>query len=93
MWFVSGVVMMYVPYPRLTERESLSLARDIDWTRVAISPQDALRAVGSARYPTQLRLAMSRGDPVYRIVDGKRRNTVSARNGAGPTMRVASLAW
>lgn len=81
MWFISGVVMMYVPYPRLTDRERLALAGLIDWTQVAIPPDDALRAAGVARYPTQLRLATFLGEPVFRVVDSAIRCTVSARDG------------
>jgi uncharacterized iron-regulated membrane protein len=31
MWFVSGIVMMYVPYPRISEAERLGIASPISW--------------------------------------------------------------
>lgn len=34
MWFVSGAVMMYVPFPSLTEEERLAGLRPVDWANV-----------------------------------------------------------
>ncbi len=81
MWFVSGIVMMYVPYPRLTDRERIALSADIDWSQVALSPDAAMREAGIKRFPQQARLSMLRGEPVYRFVDGATRVTVSSRDG------------
>ena len=94
MWFVSGIVMMYVPYPRLSDRERLALATDIDWSQVVVSPDAAMHIAGSTHFPQQLRLAMSRGEPVYRIVDGGTRRVVSARDGRalGPFSATDALA-
>ncbi|QEI07684.1 PepSY domain-containing protein [Pigmentiphaga aceris] len=59
MWFVSGVVMMYVGYPKLTERERLAqlpVLRD-----VALSPRQALDAAGITGPLQDLRLAVASG--------------------------------
>ena len=81
MWFVSGLVMMYVPYPRLAESARLAMLPDIDATQIAVSPTEAMRAAKLARFPGQMRFAMLADEPVYRIVDGAQRYTVSARDG------------
>ena len=99
MWFVSGLVMMYVPYPRMTDRERLALAADLDLAKVAVTPDEAMRITGVARYPSMLRLAMLLGEPVYRIVDGSAHRSVSAVDGrdvgttdAGRALSIVRLA-
>lgn len=81
-WFLSGLVMMYVGFPALTDAERLAAAPAIAWDRVGISPDAAMAAAGLARYPRELRLAMLDDEPVYRALDwdGSRR-TVSAADG------------
>lgn len=34
MWFLSGIVMMYVPFPSLTQQERLAGLAPIDWKHV-----------------------------------------------------------
>jgi hypothetical protein len=82
MWFVSGVVMMYVAFPRLTEPERLAALPALDWTEVIVTPDRAMAAAGLKRYPRELRLDMLDDEPVYRIAgwDGER-EVVSARDG------------
>ncbi|MFC6049714.1 PepSY domain-containing protein, partial [Methylobacterium hispanicum] len=41
-WFVSGVVMMYVGFPRLTDAERRAALPPIAWDRVAVEPEAAL---------------------------------------------------
>ena len=57
-WFVSGVVMMYVPYPALTAKERIAGQQRIDWSQVRLSPQDALGPAVGAGFPKDLRLEM-----------------------------------
>jgi len=82
MWFISGVVMMYVAFPGLSDKERLAALPDIQWKKVALSPDDAMKTAGATRYPRDLRLSMLAGEPVYRIMgwDAKRQ-TVSAADG------------
>jgi hypothetical protein len=82
MWFVSGLVMMYVAFPNLTDRERLAALPDIAWDRVAVAPDRAMAAAGLTHYPRDLRLNMLNDEPVYRLVgeDG-RRQTISAADG------------
>ncbi|GAA0255013.1 hypothetical protein LNAOJCKE_3458 [Methylorubrum aminovorans] len=67
-WFVSGLVMMYVGFPSLTEAERRGSLPRLAWDEVAVTPGEALEAAGQTRFPRDLRLAMLDGEPVYRIV-------------------------
>src|SRR5512132_3244867 len=49
-WFASGIVMMYVPYPDLTNRDRLALAAPIAWDKCCAfaartADDDPIRAV------------------------------------------------
>ncbi|WPO42491.1 PepSY domain-containing protein [Tardiphaga sp. 42S5] len=82
MWFISGVVMMYVAFPGLSDKERLAALPDIVWEKVALSPDEAMKAAGATRYPRELRLNMVADEPVYRLTgwDGNRQ-TISAVDG------------
>jgi len=82
MWFVSGLVMMYVAFPQLTDSERLAALPPIAWDKVQVTPDRAMAAGGFTLYPLDLRLAMLSDEPVYRLLgwDGERK-TVSAVDG------------
>ncbi|GKQ53470.1 PepSY domain-containing protein [Bradyrhizobium sp. Ce-3] len=67
MWFISGLVMMYVAFPRLTDSERLAALPVISWGKVRISPDRAMALAGMERYPRDLRLSMMDDTPVYRM--------------------------
>ncbi|WP_375454607.1 PepSY domain-containing protein [uncultured Methylobacterium sp.] len=80
MWFASGLVMMYVAFPALTEAERRAALPPIAWEQVRVPPDAAL--AGEERFPRALALSMRGPEPVYRITgwDGARR-TRSAQDG------------
>ena len=82
MWFVSGLVMIYVAFPQLTDSERLAALPPIAWDKVQVTPDRAMAAGGFTRYPRDLRLAMLSDEPAYRLLgwDGERK-TVSAVDG------------
>jgi len=83
MWFVSGVVMMYVAFPALEPAERWAALPELAWSRVALSPDQAMAAAGLQRYPRELLLAMQDDEPVYRLVDaGGKRQVISAVTGS-----------
>ncbi|MET0271327.1 MAG: hypothetical protein ABW173_12955 [Sphingomonas sp.] len=92
-WFVSGVVMMYVPFPSFRAEERVATAAPIDWTRVRVGPGEALARLGGGVFPEEMRLAMTGGEPVYRITGDGGREAVSARTGAraGPVDAAAAM--
>lgn len=61
MWFVSGVVMMYVGYPKLTEAERLGHLPALDAAAPLLGPRQALDAAGLAGPLRELRLAAASG--------------------------------
>lgn len=82
MWFGSGLVMMYVGFPALTDAERLAGLPPIDTSRVVTTPDAAMAAAGLDTFPRSLRLEMAGALPVYRMIDGKGQpHTVSAVDG------------
>lgn len=67
LWFLSGLVMMYVAFPALTAQERLSMQQRIAWSRVAITPERVLHGLALASFPREFRLEMMAGEPVYRV--------------------------
>lgn len=82
MWFISGVVMMYVAFPGLSDKEGLAALPEIAWEKARLSPDDAMKAAGHTRYPRELRLMMLDSEPIYRLLDWSgKRQTISAVDG------------
>jgi hypothetical protein len=96
MWFFSGLVMMYVPYPAFSQAKRLEHLPPIEWGKVKIGPQAALAAAGLTRFPDELRLEMAGGEPVWRLQADGRKRALSAVDGAaaGPVAqwRAAQIA-
>lgn len=69
MWFVSGVVMMYVGYPKLTAAERLAHLPPLDPAAALLGPREALDVAGLRGPLQELRLAAaSGGRPTYLAV-------------------------
>lgn len=75
MWFLSGMVMMYVPFPSLTAAERLEGLAPIDWQAVTSIPE-------RSRSARSLVLEQSLTRPVWRLdqADGSAK-TISASTG------------
>ncbi|HEX7855164.1 MAG TPA: PepSY domain-containing protein [Sphingobium sp.] len=80
-WFVSGVVMMYVPFPSFRGPERVASAPPIDWSKVRVDPGAALARLHLDDFPDEMRLGMTAGEPVYRFVTDDGRRAVSAATG------------
>ncbi|MDH0100930.1 PepSY domain-containing protein [Stutzerimonas stutzeri] len=63
-WVVSGVVMLFVGYPKLTPAEHLARLAPLD-AGCCIAPGAALVASGDPRTPLSLRLTGAGGSPRY----------------------------
>lgn len=89
MWFVSGIVMMYVGFPVLTDEERLVGLAQLRTDGVRIAPEQALAALPPlvrGQQPRRIALEMlsagAQAGPVWRIVDVTgRRHAFSARDG------------
>jgi uncharacterized iron-regulated membrane protein len=67
LWFATGVVMMYVEYPELTEEERFAALQPIDLSSVALPVEQAVRNRAAADAVTGITLSMLGGRPAYRI--------------------------
>jgi hypothetical protein len=81
LWFISGLVMMYVRFPHFVEAERVAHSPPIAWSQVRLGPQAALDKARIEAFPTDLTLSMWGGEPVYRLAQGRKRVGVSARDG------------
>ncbi len=82
LWFGSGLVMLCVGFPTLTEGERLGALPPLALAGVRITPQAAVERAGLAHFPTRLTLAMRGGEPAYWITDTDgRRQALSAATG------------
>jgi len=67
MWFLSGLVMLYVPFPALGDAERLAGLSPIDWALVRDVPGPGLRAADVAEPPRTMVLEMRGALPVWRL--------------------------
>src|SRR6516225_215076 len=66
-WFISGLVLAYVPFPKMSSAEKLRYLRPINWSAVHVTPASSLAVLGLTEFPQEMRLEMSGVRPVYRI--------------------------
>ena len=82
MWFFSGVVMMYVGYPKLSASERLEHLPGIDSTGCCISLGAAILATGVDENPKGVRLTSVSSMPRYVLTFDKQQVVaVNAQNG------------
>nr|WP_315251620.1 PepSY domain-containing protein [uncultured Duganella sp.] len=84
MWFCSGMVMMYVGYPKLTDAERLQHLPPLPASAPLLGPQQAMARAGVSGPFADLRLAVaSAGTPVYlaQPAAGKATIVIDARSG------------
>jgi uncharacterized membrane protein len=68
MWFASGIVMHFVPFPAQSESARIAALLPIDLARIGATPAQAIAASGIAE-PVRVRLIERADGPVY-IVSG-----------------------
>jgi len=66
-WFLSGLVMIYVPFPHLSDQERLSGLPRINWPQVRIGPAEADLIASRSKPAERLSLEMLSTGPVWRI--------------------------
>jgi hypothetical protein len=64
LWFASGTILSFVPFPSLEARERISRSEAVDLDKVRVSPAAALAAAGTAPV-AHLRLISVAGHPRY----------------------------
>ncbi|PTU73512.1 PepSY domain-containing protein [Pseudomonas mangrovi] len=81
LWFFSGLVMLYVGYPKLTQREHLAQLPPLSAEGCCVPLSQALAASGEAQPPSAIRLSTVAGTPRYLLRYGPRSIAVDARSG------------
>ena len=81
MWFLSGLVMLYVPFPAWGDEQRLAALPPIVPGTVKVLPDQALAKSGLTTLPSVFRLEMGAAEPVYRIVAGGKHVSISATSG------------
>ncbi len=88
LWFTSGFVMMYVPFPALNDDERLSALPVIETSQVRVSPAQAL-AAANGEPVQQLRLLQPADAPIYALHTAER-GWVGVEAQHGATLRVTA---
>lgn len=86
MWFASGEVMVFVPFPSLAESARLAKSEAIDFSRLNMAPATALNAAPQAE---ELRLSGIVGRPVY-LASSEGRPTVAIGGDDGVKLALIS---
>lgn len=95
LWFLSGVVMLFVGYPKLTPVERLSALPPLAADSCCIAPEQALASVANRAAVTGITLTTIGGRPHYQLLEADGRTTqVDAVSGelAAPADARAALA-
>ncbi len=63
-WFLSGAILIYHPFPSLSQDERITHSTNVDYSKISVSPSEAISAAGVAA-PDRLRLIDYEGRPIY----------------------------
>lgn len=64
LWFASGAILLFVPFPSLSDQDRLAASARIDPAAVTVAPAQALAAAGGGE---GLRLVSAAGRPLYLV--------------------------
>lgn len=78
-WFASGAVMLFQPFPSLSRTAQLAIEAPVDLTAVAVSPGAAIDHAGAAA--TVLRLVQRGGNPAYIVETANGIQVIDALSG------------
>jgi len=91
LWFATGIVMHYVPFPTQTESERFAALAPLDLAASLHSPAEALAAAGIDQ-PDRIRLSQRVDGPVYVISATGRSAAIHADTLAAADVREPDLA-
>src|SRR3569623_3542252 len=91
MWFATGIVMHFVPFPSLTEAERFAGLSPVDRAEVKIAVADAVTASGIAD-ARRVRLIQLCDGPVYIVSGADRLRAVRASDGRDAAVKSSDLA-
>ncbi|MEH2534288.1 hypothetical protein V1277_006416 [Bradyrhizobium sp. AZCC 1588] len=91
MWFATGIVMYFVPFPSLSEAERFAGLAPVDSTRVTISPSDAVRASG-IEDAARVRLIQRSDGPVYVVSGSSQWQAIRASDATNAAVKSPDIA-
>lgn len=91
MWFATGIVMHFVPFPSLTEAERFAGLAPVDRGATMLSVADAVAASRIAD-ATRVRLVQRSDGPVYIVSGSSRSRAVTASGGADASVTSSDAA-
>jgi len=91
MWFTTGIVMHFVPFPSLTEAERFAGLAPVDRAEAKIAVADAVAASGIAD-ATRARLIQRSDGPVYIVSGPSRVRAVRASDGGDASVTSTDVA-
>ena len=91
MWFASGIVMHFVPFPVFTEADRLAGLAPLDLVGVQYGPAQAVIA-GKLGDAVRVRLMQRSDGPVYLVSDSSRTVSLHAVDLSGASVHTAELA-
>ncbi|SEM47424.1 PepSY domain-containing protein [Bradyrhizobium sp. OK095] len=91
MWFATGIVMHFVPFPSLTEAERFAGLAPVDRAKPIMAVADAVAASGLTE-ATRVRLVQRNDGPVYVVSGPSRLRAVRASDGQGASVSSPEIA-
>jgi PepSY-associated TM region len=91
MWFASGIVMHFVPFPKLTEAEHFAGLAPLDLAQVKFSPEKVVSTSGIGN-ATRVRLLQRSDGPVYLVPGPSATKALRAADLSDAAVRSAELA-
>ncbi|MCK1516245.1 PepSY domain-containing protein [Bradyrhizobium sp. 190] len=91
MWFATGIVMHFVPFPSLTEAERFAGLAAVDSARVTIDPSTAVEASG-IEDAARVRLIQRTDGPVYVVSGSSQLRTIRASDATGAAVKSPDIA-
>lgn len=88
MWFTSGIVLIYVPFPSLSSADRIERSADVKSQDIAISPAEAIAIAATSTPFDQVRLVGRDGRPLYVLSPrGKQSIGIWADNGENASLQ------
>ncbi len=91
MWFASGIVMHFVPFPAPSESGRIAALLPIDLTRISYTPAQAV-AASEIGEPIRVRLMQRADEPVYVVSGSDRAKALRAADLGDAAVRSAEAA-
>ncbi|CAN7227095.1 PepSY domain-containing protein [Bradyrhizobium sp. LjRoot220] len=91
MWFATGIVMHFVPFPSLSEAERFAGLAPVDSARVTISPSDAVSASG-IEDAARVRLIQRSDGPVYVVSGSSQTRAIRASDATNAAVKSPDIA-